>query len=69
MTYVDDAARPTYLWPGFRRGSVHSRNVSKPCACNLETEADPSARAAAIFTPRSGKLVYESRPAGSDLTY
>ena len=53
MTYASDAASPTYLWLDFRRGSVHSRNVSKPCACNREIEADPSLRATAIFTSQS----------------
>jgi hypothetical protein len=50
MTYADDAASPMYFWAGFRRGSVHSRSVSKPCARNREMEADPSLRATAIFT-------------------
>jgi hypothetical protein len=49
MTYADVAARPTYLWPAFKRGSVHSRNVSSPCACIWDTEVDPSLRATAIF--------------------
>lgn len=65
LTYASEAASPTYLWPIFRRGSVHSRNGSNPCACNLEIEADPSLRATAIFTSQSMRVT--NSPVGIDV--